>query len=195
MADLVLSAGVTIIIIFLLLSSTHDAIEFFKAKTDGPILSIKNAYGFTYKPSTDNNSNNNRNLTIEKFQQIKDIQASGLPFSEYIHKISIGAANPLNITAIKDYKAIQKDMQKIDKLIDACDVKKDFITSSVDATDLCMNYSSFVYETCAGDHNIYTSICNNAVIEDILKTTKPSSEELNRRAYDEARISVPLEYH
>jgi hypothetical protein len=193
MADLVLSAWVIIIIMFLLVSSTHDAIEF-EAKTYGHVLSIKNAYGFTYKPSTDNNSNNNRNLTIEKFQQIKDIQASGLPFSEYIHKISIGAANPLNITAIKDYKAIQKDVQKIDKLIDGCDVKKDFITSSVDATDLCMNYSSFVYETCAGDHNIYPYICNNTVIEAILKTTKPSSEELNRRAYNEARISVPLEY-
>ena len=85
-------------------------------------------------------------------------------------------------------------MQKIEKLIDGCDVNKDFITSSLDATDLCMDYSSFVYETCAGDHNIYAPICNNAVIEHILKTTKPSSEQLNRRAYDGARISVPLEY-
>jgi hypothetical protein len=41
-----------------------------------------------------------------------------------------------------------------------------------------MDYASFVYETCAGDHNIYAPICNNGVIEHILKTTKPSSEQL-----------------
>ena len=61
--------------------------------------------------------------------------------------------------------------------------------------DLCMEYSSFVYETCAGDHDIYAPMCYNAVIEHLLKTTKPSSEGLNRRAYDEARISVSLEYY
>jgi hypothetical protein len=136
MADLVLSAGV-IIIIFLVLSSTHDAIGFSKAKTDSNVLSINNAYGFSYKASGDNNNNNNnRNLTIEKFQQIKDIQDAGLPFPEYIHKISISAANPQNTTAIKDYKAIQKHMEQIDKSIDGCDIKKDFITSSIDATKL-----------------------------------------------------------
>ena len=60
-------------------------------------------------------------------------------------------------------------MQKIEKLIDGCDVNKDFITSSLDTTNLCMDYASFVYETCAGDHNIYAPICNNAIIEHILK--------------------------
>jgi DNA polymerase II large subunit len=60
--------------------------------------------------------------------------------------------------------------------------------------DLCMDYTSFVYETCAGDHNIYAPICNKGVIEHLLKTTKTLSEELNRRAYDEARISISEEY-
>jgi hypothetical protein len=53
-----------------------------------------------------------------------------------LHKISISAANPQNTTAIKDYKAIQKHMKQIDKSIDGCDIKKDFITSSIDATKL-----------------------------------------------------------
>jgi hypothetical protein len=184
-AALVLSAGV---IIFSLISSSHDTITFSNGKTDGHILSIKNAYGFTYNPS-----NNNRNSTSDKYEQIKAIQDSGLSFPEYIHQISIGAGNPKNASAISDYKAIQKHMQKIEKLINGCDVKKDFIISSNDALDLCMDQSSFVYETCAGDHNIYAPICNNAVIENILKTTKPSSKELNRRAYDEAKIYVPLD--
>jgi hypothetical protein len=159
------------------------------------IFSINNAYGFKYKPSSDSNNNNNVNLTIDKYQQIKDIQDSGLPFPEYIHKISISAANPQNTTAIKDYKAVQKHLQKIEKSINVCDIKKsDFIIRSDDTLDLCMDYTSFVYETCAADHNIYAPICNNDVIEHILKTTKPSSEELSRRAYDEARITISLEY-
>jgi hypothetical protein len=109
--------------------------------------------------------------------------------------ISLSAANPQNTTAIKDYKAIQKHMEKIEKSMSTCDIKKsDFIISSDDALNLCMGYSSFAYETCAGDHNIYARICKNDVIEDILKTTKPSSEDLNRDAYDEARIIVSLEY-
>ncbi|MFL6322518.1 MAG: hypothetical protein ACJ71P_19415 [Nitrososphaeraceae archaeon] len=88
---------------------------------------------------------------------------------------------------------MQKHMQKIEKLINGCDVRKEFIISSNDALDLCMDQSSFVYETCTGDHNIYAPICNNVVIENILETTKPSSKELNRRAYDEAKIYVPLD--
>jgi|SRR5919197_1367846 hypothetical protein len=200
MAALALSTVIIIIIFSLLLpgSSSHYTINttaFSNVKTDGHTLSIKNAYGFTYKPSSDDDNNGkNSNLTIQKYQQIKNIQSSGLSFTDYIHQVSIGAADPNNFTAIKDYKAIQKHMQKIDEQISECDVMKDFITSSIDATNLCMRYSSFVYETCAGDHNIYGSICNNSVIEHILKTTKPSSEELNRRAYDEAAIAVPLEY-
>jgi hypothetical protein len=62
--------------------------------------------------------------------------------------------------------------------------------NSDNGMDLCVDYTSFVYETCAGDHNIYAPMCNNAIIEHLFKTTKLSSEELNRRAYDEARISV-----
>lgn len=184
--------AIIVIIIFLLAISMKLVIDSYKTKTDGQILPIKNVYAFTYKPSTDNNI---RNLSIEKHQQIKDIQDSGLPFPEYIHKISISAANPQNTAAITDYKAIQKHMQEIDKSISGCDIKKDFITSSVDATKLCTDYSSFVYETCAGDHNIYAHICNNEVIEHILKTTHPSSEELNKGAYDEASISLSGEYH
>lgn len=200
MAALAPSAAIIIIIISLLLnSSSHytTTIAFSNPKTDSYILSIRNAYGFTYKPSSDDgdgNSGHNSNLTTQKYQQIKDIQSSGLSFTEYIHQISIGAGDPNNFTSIKDYKAIQKHMQKIEEQVTECDVMKDFITSSIDATNLCMRYSSFAYETCAGDHNIYSSICNNSIIEHILKTTKPSSEELNRRAYDEAAIAVPLEY-
>jgi hypothetical protein len=199
MAALGLSAGIIIIILLLLGSSSHYAtatIAF--SKTDGYILSINNAYGFMYKPSGDDGDSsrgNSSNLTIKKYQQIKDVQRSGLSFTEYIHQISIGAGDPNNFTAVKDYNAIQKHMQKIDEQVSECDVMKDFITSSIDATNLCMRYSSFAYETCAGDHNIYSSICNNAIIEHILNTTKPSSEELNRRAYDEAAIAVSLEYH
>jgi hypothetical protein len=180
------------------MDSIHGVVDLSHAKqTDSHSLLINNAYGFTYKPSDDNNNGDfksNQNRTLEKYQQIKDIDDSGVPFPEYIHKISISAGNPQNFTAIKDYKAVQKNMQKIEKLIDGCDVNKDFITSSLDTMDLCMDYASFVYETCAGDHNIYAPICNNGVIEHILKTTKPSSEQLNKRAYDEARISVPSEY-
>jgi len=199
MAALGLSAGIIIIILLLLGSSSHYAtatIAF--PKTDGYILSINNAYGFMYKPSGDDGDSsrgNSSNLTIKKYQQIKDVQRSGLSFTEYIHQISISAGDPNNFTAVKDYNAIQKHMQKIDEQVSECDVMKDFITSSIDATNLCMRYSSFAYETCAGDHNIYSSICNNAIIEHILNTTKPSSEELNRRAYDEAAIAVSLEYH
>ncbi|MFL6394252.1 MAG: hypothetical protein ACJ708_06290, partial [Nitrososphaeraceae archaeon] len=131
--------------------------------------------------------------TSDKYEQIKAIQDSGLSFPEYIHQISIGAGNPKNTSAISDYKAMQKHMQKIEKLINGCDVRKEFIISSNDALDLCMDQSSFVYETCTGDHNIYVPICNNVVIENILETTKPSSKELNRRAYDEAKIYVPLD--
>src|SRR5919202_324479 len=132
----------------MIISSIHYyyAIDLSNVKADGRSISINKAYGFTYKLSTDDNNNKNINLTIEKYQQIKDIQDSGLPFPEYIHKISISAANPQNTTAIKDYKAIQKHMQQIDKSIDGCDIKKDFITSSIDATNFCMNFTSFVYE-------------------------------------------------
>ena len=45
-------------------------------------------------------------------------------------------------------------MQKIEEQVSECDVMKDFITSSIDATNLCMRYSSFAYETWAGDHNL-----------------------------------------
>ncbi len=74
---------------------------------------------------------------------------------------------------------MQKHMQKIEKLINGCDVRKEFIISSNDALDLCMDQSSFVYEACTGDHNIYAPICNNVVIENILETThqKNSTEE------------------
>src|ERR1044071_1706985 len=172
MAALGLSAGIIIIILLLLGSSSHYAtatIAF--SKTDGYILSINNAYGFMYKPSGDDGDSsrgNSSNLTIKKYQQIKDVQRSGLSFTEYIRQISIGAGDPNNFTAVKDYNAIQKHMQKIDEQVSECDVMKDFITSSIDATNLCMRYSSFAYETCAGDHNIYSSICNNAIIEHIL---------------------------
>ena len=47
---------------------------------------------------------------------------------------------------------------------------------------------------CADDPNIYSYICKNAVIEDILNTTKPSAEELNTNADEEAEIYVALEY-
>lgn len=115
------------------------------SKTESPILSINNVYGFTYKPSSENNSNN-VNLETAKYQEIEDIEDSGLPFPEYIHKISLSAANPQNTTAIKDYKAIQKHMQKIEKSINVCDIRKsDFIISSDDALDLCMDQTSFVY--------------------------------------------------
>jgi hypothetical protein len=199
MAALELSVGRIIIIFVLLGSSSHyttATIAF--SKTDGYILSINNAYGFMYKPNGDDgdsSSGTSSNFTIKKYQQIKDIQRSGLSFTEYIHQISIGAGDSTNFTAVKDYKAIQKHLQKIEEQVSECDVMKDFITSSIDATNLCMRYSSFAYETCAGDHDIYSPICNNAIIEHILNTTKPSSEELNRRAYDEAAIAVPLEYH
>ena len=176
------------IIIFSLTNSSHDTIAFSNGKTDSPVISIKNAYGFTYNPT-----NNNRNLTLDKYEQIRAIQNSGLSFPEYIHQLSMGAGNPKNASAITDYKAMQKHMEKIEKLINGCDIKKDFIINSDDALDLCMDQSSFVYETCAGDHNIYAPICNNAIIENILKTTKPSPGELNRRAYDEAKIYVPLD--
>jgi hypothetical protein len=130
-------------------SSTIEA-----KQTDGHILSINNAYGFTYKPSSDNNNNNNVNLTIDKYQQIKDIEDSGLPFTEDIHEISISAGNPQNTSAITDYKAIQTHIQKIEKSINVCDIKKsDFIISSDSATDLCMDQTSFAYETCAGDRS------------------------------------------
>jgi hypothetical protein len=51
-----------------------------------------------------------------------------------------------------------------------------------------------LYKTYEGVHNIYAPICNDAVIEHILKTKKPSLEQLNRRAYDESRIPVPPGY-
>ena len=136
-ADLVLSAGI-LIIIFSLTSSIHDHIGLSRVKqTDGYILSIRSAYGFTDKPSGDNN-NSNQNLTLEKYQQIKDIQDSGLPFAEYIHKISISARNPQNTSAVTDYKIIQKHMEKIEKSINVSDIKEsDFMISSNDALDLC----------------------------------------------------------
>jgi hypothetical protein len=62
-------ALVVLNIAFSLITSTYDAIDLFNVKTDGHILSIKNADGFTYRPS-DSNSNNNKNLTLEKYQQI-----------------------------------------------------------------------------------------------------------------------------
>jgi hypothetical protein len=55
MAALALSAAIIIIIISLLLnSSSHytTTIAFSNPKTDGYILSIRNAYRFTYKPSS-----------------------------------------------------------------------------------------------------------------------------------------------
>jgi hypothetical protein len=60
--------------------------------------------------------------------------------------------------------------------------------------EICMDDSAFIYETCSGDPRIYASMCNNAVIESILKTTKPSAEDLNRRAYEKAEVYVPLDY-
>jgi hypothetical protein len=39
---------------------------------------------------------------VEKYQQIRDIQDSGLQFPEYIRQISIGASNPENATALAD---------------------------------------------------------------------------------------------
>src|SRR5919198_640615 len=127
-AALTQSAGITIIIFSLLLpsSSSHYTITstaFSNAKTGGYILSFKNASGFTYKPSSEDNYNkngNNSNLTIQKYQQIKDIQSSGLSFTDYIHQISIGAGDPNNFTAITDYNAIQKHMQKIEEQISEC---------------------------------------------------------------------------
>src|SRR5919202_1964878 len=113
MAALELSAGIIIIISQLLGSSSHHTttatIAFSNTKTDGYILSIKNAYGFTYKSSSDDgdgSSGNNSNLTIKKYQQIKDIQSSGLSFTEYINQISIGAGDPNNFIAVPDYKAL-----------------------------------------------------------------------------------------
>jgi len=154
---------------------------------------FQGAYGFTYTPR--NNTDSTSIGYMDKYSQIKDIQDSDLPFSQYIHQISIGAGDPRNTTAITDYKAIQKHMRVIENLISTCDVNKsDYIISSDSATNGCIKQSSFAYETCAGDPNIYSSICKNAVIENILKTTEPSAEELNTNAYEEAEIYVALEY-
>ena len=57
-----------------------------------------------------------------------------------------------------------------------------------------MDDSAFVYETCSGDPKIYAPICNNAVIESILKTAKPSAQDLNNRVYERAEVHIPLEY-
>jgi hypothetical protein len=88
-ADLVLSAGI-LIIIFSLTSSIHDHIGLSRVKqTDGYILSIRSAYGFTDKPSGDNN-NSNQNLTLEKYQQTnmekieKSINVSDIKESDFM---------------------------------------------------------------------------------------------------------------
>src|SRR5206468_791350 len=123
------------------------------------LIPIKTALGFTYIPSE-----NHTDLSFEKYEQIKSFQDSGLPFPQYIHQISIGAGNPKNTTALTDYRAIQKEMQSIEKLIDACDIhKSDYITSSDSAFKGCMDDSAFVYETCSGDPKIYAPMCKNAV--------------------------------
>jgi hypothetical protein len=63
----------------------------------------------------------------------------------------MGAGDPKNTTAIIDYKAIQKHMRVIENLISACGVNKsDYIISSDSATNLCIQQSSFAYETLCG---------------------------------------------
>jgi hypothetical protein len=114
-----------------------------------------------------------------KQNQTKAIHDSGLPFPKYIHQISMGAGNPKNTSALADYKAIQNYMQTIEKSISICDNKKyDYISASDQGFKNCMDMTAFVYETCSGDSSIYKSVCNNAIIEGILKTTNPSVQDL-----------------
>jgi hypothetical protein len=179
--------GLLVIGVVLLPPGSHNNMIYHK-NIEG--LPIKTVLAFTYTPS-----GNHTDLSLDKYEQIKSLQESGLLFPQYIHQISIGAGNPKNTTAITDYRAIQKEMQSIEKLIDACNINKsDYITSSDSAFKGCMDDSAFVYETCSGDPKIYASMCNNAVIETILKTAKPSAQDLNNRAYEMAGVYIPLEY-
>jgi hypothetical protein len=40
----------------------------------------------------------------------------------------------------------------------------------------------------SGDSSIYKSVCNNAIIEGIFRSTNPSIQDLNDRAYTEAGV-------
>ena len=80
-------------------------------------------------------------------------------------------------------------MQTIEKSISICDNKKyDYISASDQGFKNCMDMTAFAYETCSGDSSIYKSVCNNAIIEGILKTANPSVQDLNDRAYEEAEV-------
>jgi hypothetical protein len=107
----VLSAGV-IIILFSIISSIHYRIYLSKLKTDDHILSsIRNAYGFTYKPSEDNNSSNNTNNHWRNIYKLEIFRIQDYHLLNMLHQISIGAANSENASGLTDYKAIQKEMQ------------------------------------------------------------------------------------
>lgn len=137
--------NLTIVIVFLTLTDlltigvallpygSHNTVIYHK-NIEG-LIPIKTAIAFTYTPRE-----NHTGLSLDKYEQIKSFQDSGLLFPQYIHQISIGAGNPKNTTALTDYRAIQKEMQSIEKLIDACDINKsDYITSSDSAFKGCMD--------------------------------------------------------
>src|SRR5215212_1327703 len=87
------------------------------------IMDFTTAYSFTYT-SAENSTAYSMSKYLDKYFQIQSVHDSGLPFTEYIHQISIDAGNPKNTSALADYKVIQTHMQTIEKSISICDDKK-----------------------------------------------------------------------
>ena len=99
------------------------------------------AYGFTYTPK-ENSSNDQLSRYVYKYLQIHTANVLGIPFPEYIYRVSIGAWNPENVSALADYEAIQDYMQDIEKSIFICNTKEyDFIISDA-GFKFCMNKSA-----------------------------------------------------
>lgn len=103
--------------VVLLPQGSHNTV-IYRKNIEG-LMPIKTALAFTYIPSE-----NHIGSSFEKYKQIKSFQDSGLLFPQYIHQISIGAGNQKNTTALTDYRAIQKELRFIEKLIDGCDIHK-----------------------------------------------------------------------
>ncbi len=86
-----------VVIFFLVLSittipsltrtSNYDTSLYNNIPDNHQFLSLKNAYGFTYTPN-----NNNINLSLDKYEQIKTIQDSG-PYVKIVKKGSLSYRN------------------------------------------------------------------------------------------------------